>query len=67
MSGLATDPLADKQMLTEVERILHSQTLHNSEILKRLLKFLAEKSAYGEANQLKEYTIAVDALQKPPS
>jgi len=65
VTNLATDPLIDKQMLTEVERILRSQSLHNSETLKRLLKFLGEKSAVGEADQLKEYTIAVDALERP--
>lgn len=67
MSGIATDVLIDKQMLTQVERILRSQTLLGSATLKRLLRFLAEKSASGDADQLKEYTIAVDALEKPSS
>lgn len=55
----------DRGMLTQVERILHSETLQNSETLKRLLRFLAEKSARGESGRLKEYTVAVDALDKP--
>jgi hypothetical protein len=55
------------RFLAEVDRVLHSETLRTSEVSRRLLKFLAEKSASGEAEQLKEYTIAVDALDKPSS
>ncbi len=62
---MATDARIDKSMLIQVEHILHSETLRNSETLKRLLRFLAEKSAVGDADQLKEYTIAVDALERP--
>jgi hypothetical protein len=51
----------------QVERILHSETFRNSEVLRRLLRFLAEKSLAGEGDQLKEYTIGIDALGKPPS
>jgi hypothetical protein len=65
MSEIATDLLIDRPMLNQVEQVLRSETLQNSETLKRLLKFLAERSAAGEADQLKEYTIAVDALAKP--
>jgi hypothetical protein len=51
----------------EVERVLNSATFRNAEVLRRLLKFLAEKSIAGETDQLKEYTIAVDCLGKPTS
>src|SRR5512142_1237755 len=51
----------------EVERILHSDTFRNSDVLRRLLRFLADKSISGEADQLKEYTIGIDALGKPSS
>lgn len=51
----------------QVERILHSEELRGSEVLRRLLKFLAEKSACGEADELKEYIVAIDGLGKPPS
>src|SRR5262249_51446529 len=37
----------------------------NSEALRRLLKFLAEKRLAGEADQLKEYSVGIDALGKP--
>jgi hypothetical protein len=67
VSGIATDVLTDKRMVAQVEHILRSDALQGSATLKRLLRFLAEKSASGEVDQLKEYTIAVDALEKPSS
>jgi hypothetical protein len=51
----------------QVERVVNSETFRNAEVLRRLLKFLAEKSIAGEANQLKEYTVATDGLGKPAS
>jgi hypothetical protein len=60
---LVTDELTQ----AEIERILHSYTFRNSEVLRRLLRFLGEKSISGEADQLKEYTIGIDALGKPAS
>src|SRR5215469_6774135 len=53
------------ELLAEVERILRSEVFRNAEGLRRLLRFLAEKTAAGEADQLKEYTIGVDGLGKP--
>jgi hypothetical protein len=49
----------------EIERILHSDTFRNSDVLRRLLRFLADKTISGEADQLKEYAIGIDALGKP--
>jgi hypothetical protein len=57
----------DKALLSQLERILHSEEFRNSEVQRRLLKFLAAKSAAGEADQLKEYVVAIDGLGKPPS
>lgn len=50
---------------SQVDRILHSEELRGSEVLRRLLRFLAEKSATGEADELKEYIVAIDGLGKP--
>jgi hypothetical protein len=52
-------------MLGQVERIAHSETLRSSESLRRLLRFLGEKSASGEADDLKEYTVGVDGMGRP--
>jgi len=49
----------------QIERILNSETLRNSEALRRLLRYLADMSLSGEADQLKEYTVGIDALGKP--
>jgi len=57
----------EETVLVQVERILHSDTFQNAEALRRLLKYLADKSVSGEADQLKEYTIGIDAFGKPSS
>jgi hypothetical protein len=57
----------DKALQSQVERILHSDEFRTSEVLRRLLKFLADKTAAGEADHLKEYAVAIDGLGKHPS
>ena len=39
----------------QVERLLASNTFHASDVLRRLLRFLADKTFCGEAEDLKEY------------
>src|SRR5437763_16183309 len=65
MSGRHGATLSPEAMLPEVERILQSDTFRQSDALRRLRRFLAERSASGDSDQLKEYSIAVDALGKP--
>jgi hypothetical protein len=55
----------EKILESQVTRILNSDEFHGSEVLKRLLKFLVEKSILGEADQLKEYSVAIDGMGKP--
>ncbi len=57
----------DGAFLAQVDRIVHSEELRNSEMQRRLLKFLADKSLLGEADNLKEYVVAIDGLGKSPS
>ena len=57
----------DQSLQSQIERILHSEELRGSEVLRRLLKYLAEKSLTGEADELKEYIVAIDGLGKPAS
>lgn len=57
--------IGEGEVQAQVERILRSEQFRNAEALRRLLRFLAEKSLSGEADQLKEYTIGIDALGKP--
>jgi hypothetical protein len=62
------DQTAQRQLLEEqVDRILHSDELRTSEVLRQLLQFLMEKTVQGEADHLKEYTVAIDGLGKPPT
>jgi hypothetical protein len=51
----------------QVQRLVQSDLFRFSASQRRLLEYLAEKSLRGEADQLKEYTIAIDALGKPES
>jgi hypothetical protein len=51
----------------QVERIVQNKNLRWSDGQRRLLSYLAEKSMAGEADELKEYTIGLDAFGKPPS
>jgi hypothetical protein len=55
----------DQAIEDQIERILHSEELRASDVLRRLLRFLADKSASGEAEDLKEYIVAIDGLGKP--
>jgi hypothetical protein len=57
----------DEAIIKQVERIARSDAFVHSEALRRLLRFLAQKSMSGEADQLKEYTIGLEAYGKPPS
>jgi hypothetical protein len=51
----------------QIERLVHSKTFETSEVHRRLLQYLAEKSITGEADRLKEYTIGLEAFGKPPT
>jgi hypothetical protein len=54
----------DQMLEAQVQRILHSDELRTSEVLRQLLKYLMEKALSGDADQLKEYTVAIDGLGK---
>jgi len=62
--------LEDKSTMAEpiqrqIERIVHSEQFRSSEVLRRLLTFLSEKAIAGEADNLKEYVVAIDGLGNP--
>ena len=64
---LKTMDVAESEAREQIQRVVHSDLLRFSELQRRLLLYLADKSLSGQADQLKEYTIAVDALGKPES
>ncbi|HEY0308701.1 MAG TPA: hypothetical protein VGB94_11110, partial [Acidobacteriaceae bacterium] len=51
----------------QVSRILRSDEFRSSEGLRKLLAYLTDKAATGEADHLKEYTVAIEGLGKPSS
>jgi hypothetical protein len=59
------EPVSEDLAREQVNRILRSESLRNAETLRRLFAYLAEKSLAGEASQLKEYSIGVDAFGRP--
>ena len=59
--------VGEEKPSAQVERILQSDTFRSSGVLRRLFRFLADKAFCGEADQLKEYSIGIDAFGKPPT
>lgn len=59
--------LPESQSLIEDElfRILESETLKNSDLLKRFFKLIVTKTINGEGAHLKEYVVGIEALGKP--
>ena len=57
----------EEMVRLQLERILQSESFRGSESMRHLLTFLADKFLSGDADQLKEYSIGIDALGKPSS
>jgi len=49
----------------QLENIFRDPHFSESAILKRFLSFIVQETILGRANCLKEYTIAVNVLDKP--
>src|SRR6202051_1023970 len=65
---LTEDKVEPTEILqSQIDRIPHSDEFRSCEVLRRLLAYLGEKAASGEADQLKEYVIAIEGLGKPSS
>jgi hypothetical protein len=54
--------LGKEQKLEQLEKVLRSRTLQNSESLKAFLRFVVEKTVADEDVLLKEYTIATEVF-----
>lgn len=54
--------LGKEQKIEQLEKVLHSRTLQNSENLRAFLRFVVEKTLANEDVQLKEYTIATEVF-----
>jgi hypothetical protein len=56
-----------ESLKVQIDRISRSRTFENSQTLQRLLRYLAAKSNETPGEQIKEYTIGVEALERRPS
>jgi len=56
----------NEEVLAQLERILSSKICANSNVLCNFLRFIVEETLKGNTDGLKEYTIGVSALGKPP-
>lgn len=61
---MATDA-ERKEFQAELERVLHSDAIRHSDGLRRLLSYLGEKFFAEATEDLKEYTIGLEAFHKP--
>lgn len=57
--------IGESEARAQIQHVLESELFRASELQRRLLKYLADKSLSGEADQLKEYTIGIEGLGKP--
>ena len=64
---LTTRETFEDEARLQIQRMVDSDLFRSSEVQRRLFKYLAEKSLAGEADQLKEYSVGVDALGKQES
>jgi hypothetical protein len=64
MSSIGVSDAAEARA-AQVRRVLGSRTFHATEVLKRLLDYLARQALESHAGDLKEYTIGVEAFGKP--
>jgi hypothetical protein len=56
-----------EEIRDELLRVFAAPQFERSPVMRRLLSFLVEKAVQGEGARLKAYTIAVDALGRPPN
>src|SRR6185369_1227815 len=59
--------IGSEEIRAQVERLVRSKVFETSEVHRRLLLYLADKTISGEADRLKEYTIGLEAFGKPDS
>jgi hypothetical protein len=58
-------PTRDSARTAQLQKILESRTFRSTEVLKRLLEYLGRQAMDGKAEDLKEYTVGIEAFGKP--
>jgi tetratricopeptide (TPR) repeat protein len=59
--------MAPEQALAELEKVLASKSLRDSELLKRFLAYVVEQTLAGNADQLKEYRLGLEVFEREDS
>jgi len=69
MNKMAPPPQLERpaEILEELERVLKSKTLRQSQQHRVLLSYMVQKSIEHRSEELKEYSVGIDALGKPES
>lgn len=67
MALMTAQPEESHPVRDQLGRVLHSEVFRNSDSLRHLLAYLGEKSLAETAEDLKEYTIGIEACGKPSS
>jgi hypothetical protein len=61
------DQITPEEVRAELDRILKSRLFSRAANVSRFLTYVCEKSLQGQADEIKEYNIAVEALGRPDS
>jgi hypothetical protein len=64
---LADEGVSAEQVRAELESLLSAPAFSRSPRLGRLLAYLCARTLAGEADQIKEYTIGIDVMDRPAS
>jgi TolB-like protein len=64
---VAPTTFSDDAIIKQLQRIFQHPEFNKSEILKKFLFYVVQETLTGNSNYLKEYTIAVKVLDKPPN
>jgi TolB-like protein len=57
--------ISNEAIYQQLERIFLDPLFINSQVLKKFLSFIVDQTLQGNSQQLKEYTVAVNVLDKP--
>jgi len=67
MPSITSEPVSQEAERAEMQAVLHSQMFARSPVLTRLLSYLCEKAFTGQTEQIKEYSLAIDVLDRQDS
>jgi hypothetical protein len=67
MPSTATEPVSIEAERAELQSVLASPLFARSPTLSHFLSYLCEKKFCGEADRIKEYSIALEVFGRPPS